>query len=527
MKELVTIYDTTLRDGTQAEDVAFTVEDKLAIAQKLDELGVHYIEAGWPGSNPRDLDFFEQAKKLKLKKAKITAFGSTRKISNPAHKDANLKALLESKASVLTIFGKSWDFHVKDALKISLPENLKIIEDSIRFLKQNCDEVIYDAEHFFDGYKANPDYALKTLEAALRGGADWLVLCETNGGVLPHEVSEVYTQVREVFDVPLGIHCHNDGEVGVANSLAAVRAGARQVHGTVNGIGERCGNANLISIIPNLELKMGFATVGSKSLKKLSEVSHFVAELMNVQPSNHQAYVGKSAFAHKGGIHVSAVLKNPKTYEHIDPEQVGNQRRVLISDLSGVSNIVYKAKELGLKIDPQDARLKDLLKQIKNLENQGFQYEGAEASFEILVKKALGKYKSFFNLLSFRVVDEKHLENLNPLSEATIEIEVKGQKEKSSASGHGPINALDKALRKALERFYPVLKKVKLVDYKVRVLQSGFGTDSVVRVLIESSDGEHRWGTVGVSENIIQASWMALVDSMEYKMLRTAAKKRS
>ncbi|MBF0492947.1 MAG: citramalate synthase [Deltaproteobacteria bacterium] len=526
MKDLVQIYDTTLRDGTQAEEVAFTVEDKLAIAKKLDELGVHYIEAGWPGSNPRDLDFFRQATKLKLKKAKITAFGSTRKSSIPAHLDPNLKALLDSKASVITIFGKSWDFHVKEALKISLHENLKLIEDSIQFLKKNSEEVIYDAEHFFDGYRANPDYALKTLEAALRGGADWLILCETNGGRLPEEVFEIFSQVKEVFDVPLGIHCHNDGELGVANSLAAVRAGARQVHGTINGIGERCGNANLISIIPNLELKMGYASVGERSLKKLRETSHFVSELMNVQVPTHQAFVGNSAFAHKGGIHVSAVMKNPKTYEHINPEAVGNVRRVLVSDLSGVSNIVYKAKEFGLKLDSKDERIKNLLKEMKELENKGFQFEGAEASFEILLKKALGSYKSFFRLISFRVVDEKKLNEANPLSSASIEIEVEGQKESSTAMGHGPVNALDKALRRALERFYPSLKKVKLIDYKVRVLQSGSGTDSIVRVLIESSDGNHRWGTVGVSENIIQASWMALVDSMEYMLLRYTSKKR-
>ncbi|MBL7685269.1 MAG: citramalate synthase [Deltaproteobacteria bacterium] len=526
MKKQVTLYDTTLRDGTQAEEISFAVEDKLRIAEKLDALGIDYIEAGWPGSNPRDMDFFKQYQKLRLKNAKIAAFGSTRKSGNTAAKDPNLKALLDANTPVVTIFGKSWDFHAKEALRISLNENLELINDSVAYLKKNVDEVIYDAEHFFDGFKANPEYALKTLKAAEEGGADWIVLCDTNGGAFPDEVTEITERMLEFLKVPVGVHVHNDGELGVANSLAAIQAGARQVHGTINGIGERCGNANLVSIIPNLQLKLNVPVVSSQQLKRLTEVSRFVDELANKTPNTQQAYVGNSAFAHKGGIHVNAVAKNPKTYEHIDPEIVGNRRRVLVSDLSGASNILYKAQEFSLDLDSKDPVVKKILAQIKELENQGYQFEGAEASFEVLMKKAMGKYRPSFQLLSFRVTDEMRLDQKNPFSEASLQIEVDGKIEHTVAQGSGPVNALDQALRKALERFYPQLKKVKLIDYKVRVLKSDQGTGSQVRVLIESSDGKEKWGTVGVSENIIQASWMALVDSIDYKLLKDFEKRK-
>lgn len=520
MNETVKLYDTTLRDGTQAEDISFSVEDKLRIAEKLDETGIHYIEAGWPGSNPKDMEFFKQCHKLSLKNAKITAFGSTRKAQTKAENDVNLKSLLEANTPVVTIFGKSWDFHASDALRISLEENLELIADSVAFLKKNADEVIYDAEHFFDGYKANPAYALKSLKAAEQAGADWIILCDTNGGSLPHEITEIMETIRKDIGKPLGIHCHNDGELAVANSLAAVRAGARQVHGTINGFGERCGNANLISAIANLKLKMNHPSVSDEQLKHLRELSHFVDELANLKPNTHQAFVGNSAFAHKGGVHVNAVLKNAKTYEHIEPELVGNHRRVLLSDLSGASNIIYKAQEMGLDLKADNPLVKKLVKDLKELESQGYQFEGAEASFEILMNKAFKQHRNFFDLLRFKVVDEKSSKSKNPHSKALLEIKVGKKKKKVSAEGDGPVNALDKALRVALEKFYPTLKNVKLIDYKVRVLSSRRGTGSQVRVLIESSDGKHKWGTVGVSENIIQASWMALVDSIDYKLMR-------
>ncbi len=516
----VKLYDTTLRDGTQAEDINFSVEDKLRIAEKLDETGIHYIEAGWPGSNPKDMEFFKVCHKLHLKNAKITAFGSTRKAKVKPEQDSNLKSLLQAKTPVVTIFGKSWDFHASDALKISLEENLELIADSVAYLKKNVDEVIYDAEHFFDGYKANSEYALKTLKAAEEAGANWIILCDTNGGSLPYEIFEITQKIKKLFKAPLGIHCHNDGEVAVANSLEAVRAGATQVHGTINGFGERCGNANLISVMANLKLKLQIPSVNDHQLKHLRELSHFVDELANLKPNTHQAFVGNSAFAHKGGVHVNAVLKNAKTYEHIEPELVGNHRRVLLSDLSGASNILYKAKEMGVALKSDSPLVKKLVKDLKELESQGYQFEGAEASFEILMKKALKTHKNFFDLVSFKVVDEKTATDKAPHSKANIELKVGKQKEKSSAEGDGPVNALDKALRKALERFYPQLKNVKLIDYKVRVLSSRKGTGSQVRVLIESSDGEDKWGTVGVSENIIQASWMALVDSIDYKLMK-------
>ncbi len=520
MKKTLTLYDTTLRDGSQGEDIAFTLEDKLLISQKLDELGLDYLEAGWPSSNPKDLDYFRQIRKIKLHRAKVVAFGSTRHPQRKSHEDPNLKSLLEAQTSVVTLFGKSWDFHVRRALAVSLAQNLDLISESVAFLKKRVDEVIYDAEHFFDGYKANPQYALKTLQAAQEGGADLLVLCDTNGGTLPQEITAILGEVQLGLSASLGIHCHNDAELGVANSLAAVAAGAVQVHGTINGIGERCGNANLVSVLANLQLKMGHTLVSETQLARLQEVSHFVYEMANLTPPNNQPYVGRSAFAHKGGIHVSAVEKNPKTYEHIDPQSIGNRRRILLSDLSGGSTILHKAREFGLDLEKKDPLVKHLLKDLKELENQGFQFEGAEASFEILMSKAKGQYQPHFKLVGFRVLDEMLSNHGTCQSEATIQVEVDGMIEHTAALGYGPVNALDHALRKAVERFFPQIRQVQLVDYKVRVLPSGTGTASKVRVLIESSDGQKKWGTVGVSENIIQASWMALVDSLEYQLMK-------
>jgi 2-isopropylmalate synthase len=527
MKPTVELYDTTLRDGTQAEDISFTVEDKLRIAEKLDEVGIHYIEGGWPGSNPKDDEFFQRAMKkgkhggLPLRHAKLAAFGSTRHSGVIASKDKNLEALVRAETPAVTIFGKSWDFHVKAALHVSLEENLEIIHDSIAFLKKHFDDVLYDAEHFFDGYRANPEYAVKSIEAARDAGADRIVLCDTNGGNLPTDVARIILEVRRGFAAPLGIHCHNDAELGVANSLAAVEAGAGQIHGTINGIGERCGNANLVSIIPNLKLKMGIDCVTEEQLKNLREVSRFVDELANRKPWSHQPYVGDSAFAHKGGVHVSAVLKNQATYEHIPPEKVGNLRRVLVSDLAGQSSIVYKAREFGIDLNPKDPVVRKIVDEVKELESKGYEFEGAEASFEILMRRALKTYRPFFKLIEFRVIDEKG--EKGPHAEATVKIAVDGVEEHRVAEGTGPVNALDLALRQALERFYPAIKEVELVDYKVRVLPAGKGTASQVRVLIESRDktGElGSWGTVGVSENIIEASWQALVDSLEYKLLK-------
>ena len=515
----VKIYDTTLRDGTQAEGISFSLEDKIRIAQKLDELGIHYIEGGWPGSNPKDIKFFQRMKRIKLKNAKLTAFGSTRRAKYPAEKDPNIRALLEAGTEVVCIFGKSWDLHVRIALGISLEKNLELIEDSVSYLKKKKKEVIYDAEHFFDGYKDDPTYALKTLEAAQRAGADSIVLCETNGGTLPKELIKIIRRVKKKIKVPLGIHTHNDSGVAVANTLAAVEEGALQVQGTINGLGERCGNVNLCSVIPNLQLKMGIDCIKKKQLAKLTEVSRYVAELANLPHDERQPFVGNSAFAHKGGIHVSAVKKDPRTYEHIQPELVGIHRRILVSELAGRSNILYKAKEYGLDLEKKTPQTVKVLEDLKKLEDKGYQFEGAEGSFELLMKKALGKYRSLFDLEGFRVIVEKRKDGtLN--CEATIKVKVKGIEEHTAAEGDGPINALDNALRKALEGFYPSLKNVRLTDYKVRVLDVKRGTAAPVRVLVEARDKKGSWGTVGVSTNIIEASWQALVDSLEYKLLK-------
>lgn len=525
MSRKIVLYDTTLRDGTQAEDVNFTVKDKIRIAEILVDFGIDYIEGGWPGSNPRDIEFFNEIKKARIKQKHIVAFGSTRRAKNKCENDENIQALLKSGTPNVTIFGKSWDLHVTDALKISLDENLELINDSVEYLKSRVNHVFYDAEHFFDGFKNNPEYAIKTLKAAIDAKADCIVLCDTNGGTMPDELVDIINKVKkEVGDYPLGIHCHNDSDCAVANSVLAVRNGIVHVQGTINGYGERCGNANLCSIIPNLQLKYGYDCVGGDNLKKLWSVSRLVNELGNLKHNIHQPYVGRSAFAHKGGVHVSAILKNPKTYEHIDPELVGNRQRVLVSDLSGKSNLLYKAKDFGLDIDSKDPRLNALLERLKDLENKGFQYEGAEASFELLVRKHMGDIIRFFDILSFRVLDEKRSALEPPFAEATVILRVGGEIEHTAALGNGPVNALDQALRKALEKFYPSLKAMDLIDFKVRILTGTEGTRALTRVLIESKDDTDTWGTVGVAHNIIEASYQALVDSIEYKLYKDAYK---
>ncbi|MDD3310894.1 citramalate synthase [Pseudodesulfovibrio sp.] len=521
----VTIYDTTLRDGAQAEELNLTCEDKVRIARKLDELGIHYIEAGWPGSNPTDKKFFDTIKGTTFKNARLAAFGSTHLAKTTPEKDANLRALLEAGTPVITIFGKTWDMHATTALGIPLERNLELISNSVRYLAERADEIFFDAEHFFDGYKHNPDYALSALRAAHEAGAARLILCDTNGGTLTAELGEIMGAVaRALPDAELGIHAHNDGELAVANSLEAVRLGATQVQGTINGYGERCGNANLCSVIPNLELKMGIETFGRKSLERLSDVAHFVSETANLRPFMRQPFVGASAFAHKGGVHVSAILKDARTYEHIPPESVGNVRRVLQSDQAGRSNILFKAHELGYDMAKNDATVDRLLKEIKIRESMGYEYSVADASFELVLQEALGKPLDYFHFRHFFVVDAKREEDAEPMTEATVIVDVKGQMEHTAATGLGPVNALDRALRKGLERFYPNLGEVRLLDFKVRVLSGAVrdtgGTASFVRVLIESGDKYERWTTVGVSHNIIEASWQALVDAINFKLLR-------
>ena len=528
----VQIYDTTLRDGTQAEEVNLTCEDKVLVAGKLDALGIHYIEGGWPGSNPTDRKFFQRMLDAPLKNAKLAAFGATHHPSTSADADPNLAALVESGVRVATLFGKTWDMHVREALGVSLERNLELIRDSLAWLRPRMDELFFDAEHFFDGFRANPDYALECVRAAAEAGADVIVPCDTNGGRLPHEIEEILAALkRAVPDTPFGIHCHNDSELGVANTLAGVRLGAAQVQGTMNGYGERCGNANLCSIMPNLELKMGIETIGPENLKKLTETAAFVTEVANLRPFLRQPFVGQAAFAHKGGIHVSAVLKNPETYEHIRPESVGNKQRVLLSDLAGKSNIIYMAKQCGTDLDKNDPRLASLLDCVKEREAMGFEYSVADASFALLLNQFLGEDTEFFTFHNFFVVDAKREEDNQPRSEATVIVSVKGQKEHTAATGNGPVNALDQALRKALERFYPSIQEVRLTDFKVRVISGAVrdtgGTASYVRVLIESSDKTDRWTTVGVSHNIIEAAWQAVVDALNYKLFKDSGRLKS
>jgi 2-isopropylmalate synthase len=520
MRRLIKIYDTTLRDGTQGEGVSFSMEDKVRIASRLDALGVHYIEGGWPGSNPKDLRFFRRMQDVTLKHARLAAFSMTRRAGVRAAADANMQALVAAGAPVATIVGKAWDFHVTHALGTTLAENLEMITDTVAFLGPKVEEVIFDAEHFFDGFRKNRDYALRTLAAAEAGGARWLILCDTNGGTLPHDLAAIVREVRRHVRTPLGIHVHNDAECAVANSLAAVQEGVDQVQGTLNGYGERCGNANLVSIIPSLVLKMGLDCIPASHLRELRDLSRFASELANRKPWSAQPYVGDSAFAHKGGMHVSAVQKHPETYEHVDPEAVGNHRRVLVSELAGKSNILWKAREYGIDLDHDTPDSRRILDRLKALEDEGFQFEGAEASFELLMERALGRHTAYFELDAYRVIVEEQHTAEAPVAEATVRVRVKGMLEHTAASGNGPVNALDHALRKALEEFYPGLKAVRLLDYKVRILDESKGTAAKTRVLITSGDGEETWGTVGVADNIIEASWQALVDALEYKLRR-------
>jgi 2-isopropylmalate synthase len=519
LREQVFLYDTTLRDGTQGEGVSLSVDDKLKIVKKLDQLGVHYIEGGWPGSNPKDMEFFERVRKLELSHSTITAFGSTRKIGVKAEEDENLQKIIESGVKAVAIFGKTWDFQVKEALRTTLDENLRMIADSVRFLKHKGLEVIFDAEHFFDGYKHNKQYALKAIMTAEEAGADYIALCDTNGGTLPYEIAEIVKDVCTQVKANIGIHCHNDGEVAVANSLAAVQSGARQVQGTMNGYGERCGNANLISVIANLQLKLNYQCVIDESLNKLTALSKYIHEIANQAAPSNQPFVGRSAFAHKGGIHVSAVLRHPETYEHVKPEVVGNKRRVLISELSGQSNLMFKAKEWNYSVDSKNSTSKKLLDIIKEKEHEGYQYEAAEASFELLVKKSFSDWQDYFLLDYYKIFIEKNSNDVFS-TEAVIKLCVQNEMVIIAAEGNGPVNALDHALRKGLEQFYPIIKKMYLSDYKVRVLDETEATASKVRVLIESSDGEEKWSTIGVSGNIIKASWLALVDSVQYYLMK-------
>ena len=518
----ITLYDATLREGNQAEDIAFSLEDKLRITERLDSLGVHYIEGGWPSSNPKDGAYFEAVRQLPLEQAVVVAFGSTARPGTPVAADRNLNDLVRAGTEAVTIFGKSWDLHVRDVLRISMEENLQLISESVAFLKQRVPTVFFDAEHFFDGFRTDPEYAIRVLEHARAGGADALVLCDTNGGTLPFDVHRVCAQVRARVDGMLGIHAHNDSDVAVANSLAAVECGATMVQCTVNGFGERCGNANLCSVVANLKLKLDRECVTDAQLRMISEVSRFVSELANFAQNKHQPFVGSSAFAHKAGVHVSAVRRDPRSYEHIQPELVGNSRGILLSDQAGRNNILEKARQFNLDIASRDPVVQDILTELKELEQLGFQFEGAEASFELRMRRALGQQRRYFDLVGFRVMIEKK-EEAEPYSEATIMVRVRGSIEHTAAVGNGPVNALDNALRKALETFYPALASVELIDYKVRVLQSGVGTGARVRVLVESGDGRDCWGTVGVSQNIIEASWQALTDSITYKLLKDEA----
>ena len=511
----IQLYDTTLRDGTQREGISLSLDDKIKIARRLDDFGFHYIEGGWPGSNPKDAAFFDRAKKIKWQHSKISAFGFTLKKGSRPEDDSNFKMLVNAETPVVTLVGKSWDLHVTDVLLVELPENLAMIQASTEYFKSIGKEVIYDAEHFFDGYKANPDYALATLRGAARG-ADMLVLCDTNGGTMPWEIEDIVGRLKAEISIPLGIHTHDDGGCGVANTLAAVRVGAIQVQGTINGYGERVGNANLCSIIPDLQIKMGYDCVSTENLAKLAELSSYVAEVANLPHDRHYPYVGASAFAHKGGIHVDAMLKNERSYQHISPGLVGNSSRTLVSELSGRGNVVDKAREFGVAVSSQQAR--EALTQIKTLESQGFSFESAEASVSVMLQQMQPGYKPPFELIDFLVIVE-HRQGRGILAEASVKVRVGDQIMHTASEGNGPVNALDGALRKALEGVYPSLAKVHLSDYKVRILDSENGTEAIVRVLIDTQNGKERWSTVGASTNIIEASWRALADSMEYALL--------
>jgi 2-isopropylmalate synthase len=512
----VEIYDTTLRDGSQGEGVSYTATDKVRIAQRLDFFGVAYIEGGWPGSNPKDAEFFERAKDLEWKTAKIAAFGSTRRANLAAEDDPNLQALVASGAPVCTIFGKTWNLHVTDVLRTTLEKNLEMIEESIAFLVSNGRKVFYDAEHFFDGYRADSEYALETLRAAKRGGAHTAALCDTNGGSLPWQVEELVRIAHEKVGMPVGIHAHDDTGCGVANSLAAVRAGASQIQGTINGVGERCGNANLSVIIPNLELKLGTRAVPEGQLKELTEVSRFVAEIANLSPNKGQAYVGRSAFAHKGGVHVAAMRRHVDSYQHIDPDLVGNTMRVVVSDLSGRGNVLSKAEELGVEVD--EGAGKEALEEIKEAETRGLSYEGAEASVSLLLKRKSPDYKPLFTVLDYQAMVGTR--QRTEFVEATVRVQVGEEIMHTAGDGNGPVGALDSALRKALTPRFTQLESLHLADYKVRILDSTSGTGAITRVLIDSRDENGTWSTVGASPNIIDASMMALIDSFEFGLSR-------
>lgn len=531
MSKKLIIYDSTLRDGTQGDNFNLSVDDEVRIALKLDDFGVDFIEGGWPGAVPVATEFFREMKNYRFQNSVLAAFGMTRKFSNSAEKDENLLALINAGVPAITIFGKTWDIHVSDVLKIALKDNLLIIKDSLQFLAPHVDHLFYDAEHFFDGFRANPDYAIQTLESAVSGGAQCLILCDTNGGNLPSDISQIVTKVKNHFgdSVELGIHAHNDTETAVANSVAAVECGATQIQGTINGVGERCGNANLTSLMPIYSLKMGYELQSSKNLSKLTELSRFVSEMANLQHNRYLPFTGFSSFAHKGGIHASAVLKNPVTYEHINPELVGNTRRILLSGHSGRANVLYKAKEFGLRLDSDDPLVGSLVKKLKNLEHIGFQFEGADASFELLIRKAMGLQREYFSLNSFTVINQNGDQDLNTSAQAMVKIDVGGEEVHTAASGKGPVNALDSALRKALFHFYPSIGDMELADYKVRVLRSNGkrGTEAKVRVLIESTDHKISWGTVGVSADLVEASWQALVDSFTYFLIKKDKEKYS
>lgn len=523
--EKVTVFDSTLRDGAQAEGVSFSVEDKIKIVKALDKLGVSYVEAGNPGSNPKDLEFFERIKNVPLKNTKIAAFGSTRRRGISPSEDGNVRALLGAGVKTVAIFGKSWDFHVTDIINATLQENIEMIYDTICYLKEQGKEVVFDAEHFYDGYKNNPEYAMQTLDAAVQAGADCLCLCDTNGGTFPDQIFDITKKVVDRFDVIVGVHAHNDCGMAVANTVMAVKAGARHIQGTMTGFGERCGNTNLSTAIPDLQVKLDYECIPQDNVKLLTHIAREVSEIANLKLGDREPFVGKTAFAHKGGMHIDGVCKNSKSFEHIDPSIVGNERKFLTSEVAGRTTILSMIQRIAPDIEKGSPETTRIIERLKELEYEGYQFEGAEGGFELLIRKELGKYKPFFELEDFKIIGEHPQDATEQSATAMIKVSVDGKREITAAEGDGPVNALDKALRKALEVFYPSLSQVHLTDYKVRVLDGNSATASKVRVLIESSDGTESWTTVGVSKDIIEASWIALVDSIEYKLIKDIEKK--
>jgi len=515
----IIIYDTTLRDGSQTEGVSYSVNDKIKIARKLDELGIHYIEGGWPGSNPKDREFFEIMKTKKLKNAQLTSFGSTCRAHTRPQDDVNMKELIASQTPTVTIFGKTWDLHVTDVIKATLDENLRMIRESVAFLKKNKRKVFYDAEHFFDGYRCNPKYAIKTIQAAQAGGAECIILCDTNGGALPDDIAKIIKIVKTKITKPLGIHTHNDQGLAVANALSAINAGCVQVQGTFNGLGERCGNADLCTIMGILHTKMHIKTIPENNIKLLMDTAYYIGDVSNYTLSDNHPFIGHSAFAHKGGVHIDAMLKNPLAYEHVDPQLVGNRRRLLTSELAGKMPIILKAQKMNIPLDKNSAVCKEIMKELQEKEYQGYQYEGADASFELFMKRRLNMYQPFYQLEGFKVFTEKKVDG-SVMAGATVRLKVNGNDEMATIEGHGPVEVLDRALRTALKKVYPSIADMHLSDYKVRVLDTQEATAARVRVLIESQDQHGSWTTVGVHENVIEASWEALVDSIEYKLLK-------